>query len=310
MVHAAAPPDGDAITYSAVFARTGAGLDGRSDVKVRGVTVGSVDAVRLDPDGRVRVRLHVERGVRIPAAATARIDPVSVFGPKEISLDLPPDGPALPAGGTITRTADASDPSDTADPAYELAGAIDPQDLLTLNRTLAAGLAGQGPALRRTLDNGARVTGAVHADRAELERLLAGITGVSGTLGGRGDALAATVTGAGDLAGLATDRPDQISRLLDEAARTSTGVGATLAGHGANLGRIVDGAAPVAGVVAARDRELVQLLGGLTGFFDMLSNVMYGAGPQGTRTAVLRSRQALELCGIVVDVCPAAPGAP
>ncbi|XVQ09130.1 MlaD family protein [Spirillospora sp. CA-255316] len=78
-----------------------------TDVKVRGVTVGKVESVALAPDGRVRVRLRVERDVRVPRGAQARIDPVSIFGPKEISLDL---GPAAGRGRTWPTAAPSPAP--------------------------------------------------------------------------------------------------------------------------------------------------------------------------------------------------------
>ena len=63
-------------TYlTASFGRAGQGLDpGRSDVKIRGITVGTVDAVTLERTGRVTVRVRMDRGVKVPRSATARIE--------------------------------------------------------------------------------------------------------------------------------------------------------------------------------------------------------------------------------------------
>ncbi|WP_241683747.1 MlaD family protein [Actinomadura sp. J1-007] len=96
--------------YTASFGRAGQGLDpGKSDVKIRGITVGGIDTVKLRRDGRVSVRMRVDKGVRIPATTSATIEPVSVFGPKDMALDLGPGelhGPYLPDGGTVAKTKD------------------------------------------------------------------------------------------------------------------------------------------------------------------------------------------------------------
>ncbi|WP_067490679.1 MlaD family protein [Actinomadura hibisca] len=293
---------GDAAAYDALFGRAGQGLDAKSDVKVRGVTVGNVESVALTPEGRVRVRFRVRRDVPVPRDSEARVDPVSIFGPKEISLNLG-NGPVLAEGGTLTRTKDAADPSDTAWPAYQASKAIDPQDVTTLMHTFARGLDGQGPALRRTVVNGAKVTDATHARRAEIQRLISDITGLSGTLGGRGDTIVGTARDLSDLAPLATDRPDKVTQLLDEAGRLSAQVGGTLDGHGREIGAIVDGAAPVARTVAARSGDLIVLGDALNGFFTGLASVMTADGPAGTRPAILKAPLPLDACRTVVDLC-------
>src|SRR5690606_13473461 len=105
------------------------------------------------PDGRVRVRFRIDdRDVRITRDAVASIEPVSVFGPKDLAVDLgatAEKGPFLEEGGTVARTEDPEEPADAAWPAYRLTGALDPQDLSALLHTFSEGLRGQGPALRR-----------------------------------------------------------------------------------------------------------------------------------------------------------------
>src|SRR5262249_26064756 len=74
--------------YTASFARAGEGLDKRSDVKIRGITVGGVESVQLAKDGRATVRFRVDSGVRLATTTVVSIEPSSVFGPKDIDLDL------------------------------------------------------------------------------------------------------------------------------------------------------------------------------------------------------------------------------
>lgn len=301
---ASMPSHSGTSTYSAVFGRAGQGLDARSDVKVRGVTVGNVESVALTPDGRVRVTMRVKDDVRVPAASEARVDPVSVFGPKEISLDLGASGPYLASGGTIARTKDPSDPSDTAWPLYRTGQALDPQDVTTLMHTFARGLSGQGPALRRTLGNGSKIIDATHADRAQIQQLLKDITGVSGTLQNRGGTLVSATRDLNAIAPAVSERPDQISRLLDEAGHLTTTVGGNLTDHGDSMGRLVDDGGRAAGVAARQNANLVTLADALNGFFGGLSGVMTAPGPAGTHPAVLRGQLPLDICQTIVDLCP------
>ncbi|WP_019631051.1 MlaD family protein [Actinomadura atramentaria] len=295
-------PDGGDTEYTAAFGRAGQGLDERSDVKVRGMTVGRVASVSLRADGRVLVRMKVRRDVRVPREAQARVDPVSVFGPKEISLDLGDQaGPYLASGGAITRTVDPSDPSDTAWPAYRAASAVDPQDVATLAHTFGRGLAGSGPALRRGLDNGASVIDAMYGDRTTLRDLVRDVTGVSTALGGRGDAI---VGATRDLNGLAPLADDRLAALLDESARLSERVGGTLQAQGGALGGIIDQGGRAASVVNAAGPDLMELIDGLNGFFTGIADVIDTDGPQGARPAMLRVPLTPDVCAIIIDLCP------
>ncbi|MCP2343726.1 MlaD family protein [Actinomadura rupiterrae] len=306
--YAANPSPPPSRHYSATFARAGQGLDGKSDVKVRGVTVGNVESVKLTGDGHVRVRLRVDRSVRIPRGAEARVDPVSVFGPKEISLDFAGSGsgPYLADGDAITRTHEASDLSETATPAYRLSKAIDPDDVVTLTRTLSEGLNGQGQALRRTIGNGSRLADLAASDRAELQTLIGNLHGLSGTFQGRGDAIVRTSRDASGLTALVGDHPDRITALLDQAGLLSGRVGDHLRDHGANAGNLIDDLSGPASVVAANRARVSLMTGDLTRLFEGLGGMLNGPGPSGYRTAMMIDSQQIAPCGIFIDLCTTA----
>jgi phospholipid/cholesterol/gamma-HCH transport system substrate-binding protein len=295
--------------YTASFGRAGQGLDpGRSDVKLRGVTVGTVDEVDLESSGRVRVRIRVDRGIRVPRTAGARVEPVSVFGPKDI--DLVPGsgeltGPYLADGSRILSTRDPQDLSETAWPAYELTRAINPDDITTIVHTFAAGLSGQGPALRRTIGNAATVVDATHASRAVIEQLINDLTGVSGTLGARGGTISGTVRDFNDLAPALNRRPDKVGQLLDEGGRLADTVGRTMRSHGHHIGTIVDSGGRAASVLASQQHNIPVLVDGLNGFFAVLADVIRVPGPRNTLLAQALNYLPLDLCYILYDVCSA-----
>ncbi|WP_119728949.1 MlaD family protein [Thermomonospora amylolytica] len=316
-------PDHDgARYYHAVFGRAGQGLDDRSDVKIRGITVGGVDSVALRPDGRVRVRVRIDdREVRITRDALASIEPVSVFGPKDVAIDLGPAagrGPFLDEGGTITRTEDPEELADVAWPAYRLTGALDPQDISTLLHTFSEGLHGQGPALRRSIDNGTKLLEVVHNRRAELQRLIDDVAALSGTLGGRG----AVITGlAGDftaVSGVISDRPDKIEQLLEQAGRLSDQLSGTLARHGDDIAGLIDGGSRAVEVLYQEQHEIPTLIDGLNGFFGLLSDIIRVPGPENSLLAQAVTFLPADICKVFVDACTAGgdrtylrlPGAP
>ena len=89
---------------TAVFPTSTQGLftDGGTDVKMRGVNVGSVSGVELLDDGRARISFAIDDGVEVPATVAARVEPLSVFGPKFVSL-IPEPGPTRGAAAHRRR---------------------------------------------------------------------------------------------------------------------------------------------------------------------------------------------------------------
>ncbi|MFA1538566.1 MlaD family protein [Actinomadura monticuli] len=297
--------------FNATFSRAGQGLDpGKSEVKVRGIAVGDVDKIQLDHQGRVKVRFRIDKGVKVADTAVATVEPVSVFGPKDLNLDLGAHeltGPFLKDGGTVVKTHDPEDLSDTAWPAYKLTKAINPDDVATLLHTFGTGLSGQGPALRRTIDNGAIVVDATYKDRAAINGLLNDINGLSGTLGSRGDTMAGLVGDFNRLSETITARPDKISQLLDESGKLGDTLGTNLQQHGGNLGKIVDNGGKIVSVFNRQGRNIPVLLDSLNGFFNLLAQIIRIPGPQGTVIAQARNDLPLDICQIMIDVCATTP---
>lgn len=93
--------------------------------------------------------------------------------------------------------------------------------MATILHTFGAGLSGQGPALRRTIENGAIVVDATYRDRAAIQALLNDINGLSGTFASRGDTIARFAGDFNQLSRVVTAKPDKVSQLLDESGRSA-----------------------------------------------------------------------------------------
>src|SRR5207302_1437246 len=87
-----------AYPLSATFPHLGQNVHPGSEVDYRGVQVGKIKSWSL-VDRQVQVRFTINPGFKVPANATATLEPQSVFGSEIISLDFPngQTGPALDA---------------------------------------------------------------------------------------------------------------------------------------------------------------------------------------------------------------------
>jgi phospholipid/cholesterol/gamma-HCH transport system substrate-binding protein len=302
----AAPSHPGSTSYTAAFGRAGQGMDHRSDVKIRGVTVGGVDGVTLDRNGRAVVRFRLDRGIRLPDTTSARIEPVSVFGPKDLVLDLGAGegtGPYLRNGGVIAKTKDPQELADTAWPTYRLTSAIDPQDVATVLHTFSQGLQGQGPALRRIVGNGGKLIDLAYANRAEIQLLLMDIERLSDTLGSRGDTLVGITSDLNRLSPVLTDRPDKIEQLLDSVSELAGRTGDTLDQHGTSIGQLIDGSSGIIAVQYEQLRNVPVLLDALNGFFGGISRLIRVPGPQGTEIAQVHNYFQSDVCAALIDLC-------
>lgn len=144
---------------SADFAQSG-GIFVGSEVTYRGVTVGTVDRLRLSKDG-VIVDATIHRGVTIPKDTRAVVENRSAVG--EQYLDFQPRtnaGPRLHDGDVIPR-------KNTAYPLRvdtllldldHTVNSVDRRDLQTVVDELGTAFDGSGPDLQRLLDSGDALT--------------------------------------------------------------------------------------------------------------------------------------------------------
>ncbi|MDX6743605.1 MlaD family protein [Actinocorallia sp. A-T 12471] len=307
-VAGATPSEPPAHEYTAVFDRAGQGLDAKSRVKVRGMTVGSVASVTLDERGRAVVRLRVDKGVRVPATVSAEIEPLSVFGPKDVALDLGAgegQGPYLPDGSTITKTVNPAELSETGRPLADLAEAIDPDDVATVLHTLAAALRGNGAKLHKTTDDAAKILNTAHADLDRTTRTLKDLAVLSDVLGGRSDKIAAIIEDADALSDTLAAHPDDFEATLANARTLAGTLSRTLERDGDALGELVDRASLVNNTLYPRQKELRELIGGLNEFFGGLAAILQLPGPEGTKMGAVNLFVSLNLCDTFNEACPA-----
>jgi phospholipid/cholesterol/gamma-HCH transport system substrate-binding protein len=141
------------------------GLVSGNPVRMKGVKVGSVEGVRLNPETQqVRVRMKLERGPHIPEGSQAKVSGISALGGVHVNiLPGPRENPQLASGATLSSPESTSAISQLKSRAPALAGKAD--SILTgANTTIAS--------LNRLLDN----------PDSDLRQTLASLRKMSGDL--------------------------------------------------------------------------------------------------------------------------------
>jgi phospholipid/cholesterol/gamma-HCH transport system substrate-binding protein len=291
---------------TAVFPSSSQGLftDGGSSVKLRGVNVGEVSGIELLPDGRARVSMFLDEGVRVPDTVKASIEPLSIFGPKFVHLEAGEHegvGPFLGDGDEIERTATLAEVTDILESATELFEKLDPADLVVTIDAIAEGTSGMGDEMGRSIDAGAALLG-VAADHADdIRRFLGDAALLTGTISTRGDSILATLANAETVISALGDGED-----LDDLLDVTTGISSTFADllrdNTDNLTTTIDSVGAFIASVNTKSEKLPDLLDLVGTFFGRLSDVIRFDGPADTKMAAVQTFISVDLC-LVYGLC-------
>ncbi len=140
---------------------TGNELQKDSDVKIRGLLVGSVASIDSTGDGAVvKIKLDPAQAKKIPADVTAQILPKTLFGEQYVALSTPegmvgPGVPSIRAGDVIPqdRSKGALESQHVLSDLYPLLSAVQPAQLNATLTALATALHNRGNKLGETLVN-------------------------------------------------------------------------------------------------------------------------------------------------------------
>src|ERR1700722_357539 len=150
------------------------GLYTGADVTYRGVQVGTVTALDLNP-GNVAVKLAIRAGEQIPDNGPVQVKELSALG--EQYLDLQPatdSGPDL-RSGTVIPASRVTLPTPIGTALVDLNSvlqSVNPQDLVTDENFLASAFVGTGPDLRTIVVTGQRLSNALIAAQPETVNLV------------------------------------------------------------------------------------------------------------------------------------------
>lgn len=254
--------------------RVGNQLQKESDVKVRGVLVGTVRDVRPTADGaEVELAIDPDRIALVPDNVSARLTPKTLFGERFVDLVIPerPSGRALADGAVIPqdRSSTAIEIERVLDNLLPLLEAIEPHKLAATLGAIDQALAGRGEQLGATLVELQRYVSAFNPSLPDLQANLAELADATATLDRAApDLLAALANFSGTSQTIVSQRLN-LQRLYTS---VSTASGDLLQFLAANRDNIID--------LADTSRPTLELLAEYAPGYDCFLRTMAGLVPR------------------------------
>lgn len=217
---------GDRTAYHATFDDV-SGLMPGDQVRVAGVTVGKVDAVRVRDDASVQVTFHVRDQITLDTATQAAIKYRNLIGDRILELSKPekPAG-ALAAGGTIpvANTSAALDLDTLLNGFKPLFAGLNASQVNELSGQLVRVLQGQGRAVEDLVGTIASVTSTIGEREELVGHVIGNLNQVLGTVDERRGTVGEIID---ELSALVVGLEKQDGQILDAAARINEMSGRT-----------------------------------------------------------------------------------
>jgi phospholipid/cholesterol/gamma-HCH transport system substrate-binding protein len=265
-------------TYYADFANAD-GLKSGDDVRVEGISVGSVSSVSVQGD-HVHVAFTVKSGLRLGAQSRASIEVATVLGNLFLQVESAGGGRLAP-GATI--------PQSRTVPAYSLLGALNAfghfserTDIATLQRSLralATTISGIAPGEARAALRGlADVSGTLAAKQQQVSQVLEAADSIVTTLNDNSGALVGLLAQGDEFLKLVQQRQALVTKLLRDTARLGTELRLLIGRNGAQLHTLFASLDTVSALLVKERRQLQNAVVYLGQFGVNITNVT-GAGP-------------------------------
>ena len=281
------------------FEAAGQGLLPGSDVKIRGVNVGSVRNIRL-VDGRARVEVRIHDGEQIPRETTARIRAKTLFGEKFVDLDLSEadeqKGPFLKPGERFLHTEGGFELEDVLTDVYPLLKAIDPGELMTVISQLADGGRGLGEAINRSIVHGAEVSDVFAAHVDDTAKFLSDLAALSGQLAASADDLVGIADAGNEVLPILNDHEADLVTILTQTGRLSNDVADLLLNNKPFVDASLSDGSQAVQILYDRRTQVVPLVIGLRQYIQTLTSVTRIPVGDGTLMAAVKGLLGTQVC--------------
>lgn len=252
-----------------VLGELGQGIISGSDVRARDVLVGKVGEIRLDDRHRAVATLSLDPGFRMPERATFRTNARTLLGEKQVEILFDGDaatGPFLADGARVDDPSRVVELQDVLAELTDLFAAIDPEDLAVLTTDGLGAFGGQGPAIARAVDEGARASATLRRSLPDQVAATRDLSLLAERLGSEGEAF--NRMGSGLVRGLPTisDNREPLVTLLDELARFSRVLHETFTVDRANIDRLLVEGDSVTRMLFAYAPEVGEVMSGLASY--------------------------------------------
>jgi phospholipid/cholesterol/gamma-HCH transport system substrate-binding protein len=295
---------------SADFDAAGQGLAATSDVKIRGVNVGKVTSVELR-DGRARVTMRIKDGEDVPTTTEAVVRPKTLFGEKFVDL-IPgsgeAEGPYLEDGDEIPneQTTGGFELERVLADAFPLLDAINPDELMTVVRTLADSGDGLGEIINRGIVNNAAVLEVQARHDADVRKFLADLAAFADELGDRGDDLTAAARDLNVALPTLADNSDALNDLLVQTGRLSGDLADLLIDNQPTIDAAFNTGQATLDVLSAHVGDVIPTVTGLRQYIQTLTQAARIPTGKGTSMAAVKGLLGGDVCELFT--CDVAAG--
>ncbi|MFT7836388.1 MCE family protein [Saccharothrix sp. BKS2] len=252
-----------------------------SDVKVRGMVVGRVDAIRTGGEGaEVELALDPDQVHHIPANVSARLLPKTLFGERYVNLVLPERRQApLAEGGVIEqdRSSGAVELERVLDGLMPVLQAVQPEKLATTLTAVSQALENRGRPLGETLVQLDAYLGELNPQLPALKEGISRLADVSEVYADAAPDLVQALDDATVTSRTLVEQRDDLLTVYGSLTTTSTDLAGFLAVNRNNLIQLADVSRPVLELLAEYSPEYPCLLKGLSEFKPIMDQV-FGKG--------------------------------
>jgi virulence factor Mce-like protein len=226
---------------TAYFTRT-VSLYKKGDVKILGLSAGKITDVKV-VDTRVRVRLRLNEGVKLPEDVQATVVPLSLIGERYVQL-FPAwtTGEAAAPPGTVIpleRTTVPVEPDEALAALKKFLDTLDPHATGRLVRNLAQDLKGNGQSINDALGGLSQLTATLADKDQQLAHLIENFDRFTATLRTREGQLGKVMDQFATTTRLLADERDTIAKLVKALAQTSSAGLDLISEHGGALNQDV-----------------------------------------------------------------------
>ncbi|MTD57760.1 MCE family protein [Amycolatopsis pithecellobii] len=254
----------------------------QSDVKVRGLIVGSVKSIAATREGaELTLALDPASATMIPSNVSARFLPKTLFGERYVSLEIPqqPAGTTLRSGDVIPedRSQAAVQLSKALDDLMPVLQAVQPQKLSATLTAISTALQGRGDQLGQTLSELGTYLDGLNPHLPELQHNLQSLAKFSDNLNRSAPDLVQTLENFSTTSKTIVDQQQNLRRLYGDVTQTSQTVESFLRANASNLISLSDSARPTAELLAKYAPEYPCFLGGMKELVPLLDQA-FGKG--------------------------------
>jgi len=268
----ALPVIGGGTTYSAYFTEA-AGLSSGNEVRVAGVKVGKVTAVKLD-GAKVKVTFRV-RHTWIGNASTAAIGIRTLLGQKYLAVD--PLGSARQDPGTPipkSRTTSPYDVTQALNGLGQTLGSIDTQKLASSFQAISDAFKDTPDSVRSAATGLSSLSRTISSRDAQLAQLLSGSKQLTKTLSDNDGRFQQLISDGNLLLGEVEKRRDAIHTLLTGTENLGAQLNGLVADNNRQLAPTLDALDRVTNVLLANQTSLNKVLALAGPYYRVVGNVV------------------------------------